>query len=239
MQGQTSVENIILCQEDWAEKIFKRNIQDAQTALKLATPTLVSLANYTQLGQQSAFAVLVKLIKEVADNLNVGKSFNDLQLDFCARMVYNEYYFFKISEIRYAFLQGILGRYGQTFDRLDVSVLISWLAAYDKERMSILNDQKVSESNTTQTGGTFLKNAPEEIRLQFNFLMSKLKFETAGKDKAAKLIYEYCTLKNLNFDTVLNKYLKQYKSENLDTSFDIWLDKTIGTELMKLRLIEE
>lgn len=237
VNGQTTIENVVMCQKKWEQLIFTRNIPDALTASRLATPTLASLKNYGALGEHSAFIVLIALIKEVADNINVGKSLNDAQLGFAAKMIYNEYYYFKISEIRYAFLQGIMGQYGQTFDRIDVSVLINWLSQYDEERMTIIND-KTNSFNKNTNESVFLKDASSDIKEAFSKLFDNLNKQTgAKKDKAAMLIYEYCEANNLEFNDCLNRFIQQYEQLKETMSFDSYIEQQLKHEVLKIKIL--
>lgn len=233
--GQTTLENIVLCQKDWVNLICQRPIKDIETAIRLQTPTVVSLKNYTEGGEAYMIAVIMTIIKDVADNLNIGKSLNNQQLAFCARQIAAEYYFLKISEIRFCFMQGLMGRYGQIYDRIDISILMTWLGQYDSERAVAVED--LSRRKTEGLTGVYLDNAPNNIKQAFNKLFQSLKVQSENKDKAALMIYEYCQSTGKEFDTVLNRLLEKY-NEHPMTLFDDFVQSELSAELNKIKAIK-
>lgn len=70
--------------------------------------------------------------------MNVGKTMNNTQIAETARLLYQEYYFWKPEEIRLCFDKGKMGKYGTTYDRLDGQILKEWLDSYDVERTEII-----------------------------------------------------------------------------------------------------
>ncbi|WP_460983707.1 hypothetical protein [Spirosoma fluminis] len=80
---------------------------------------------------------LIVLIGLTNDALNVNRM-SPVQMLDAARHILKTYWYFKPEEIAYVFDQGRSGKYGKSYNRLDLEVLTNWLHAYDTdERLSI------------------------------------------------------------------------------------------------------
>lgn len=227
-----------MCQRDWENLIFQKDNNTAVAAIEMQCPTLVSLKFYSADGEAYQIAVLMALLKEVADNLNIGKSFNNQQLAFAARQIAVEYYFLKISEIRYCFIQGILGRYGQIYDRIDISVLMDWLSKYDAERCLVVEKQQQNAIHEKSKEVFYLTDAPKEIKESFENLVKKIDGQKKESIKAATMVYEYCEAKGLNFDAYMTEVTNDYELTKTDLTLDEYIENQLKNELLKIKLLK-
>lgn len=78
-------------------------------------------------------AVMIFLLN-LQDSLNVSNAMSDIQIQEAARLIRANYYFLTPFDFKLA-SDGIkMGKYGQSFNRLDVQVIGTWLDAYCQER---------------------------------------------------------------------------------------------------------
>lgn len=130
---------------------YYANIQcsSAKEALSSNTPAIAALKK--ECGAPVAYAIMVKLIKNLVTFFNVGKSMNDAQVAETVELVFKEYYFLNIADFKVCFDGMKLGKYldgGKLFDRLDGQIILGALSEYCEER-----------SNTAET--LYLEKAKE------------------------------------------------------------------------------
>jgi hypothetical protein len=99
-------------------------------ALHPASEPLSSLARQDK---KSLLKALSLLISQLCAELNVGKSMNTLQIYQAAILLSASFWYLRLEEFIYVFRQAKLGKYGKTYDRLDIQVISLWLSSYDKE----------------------------------------------------------------------------------------------------------
>jgi len=93
-------------------------------------------------------------IIDLIENLNVGKTMNDVQVARAADLILNEYYFLKPEDFKLCFNNVLLGRYGQVYDRIDALVLCGWLNRYVSERLDVADDESYQEHITIKESGS-------------------------------------------------------------------------------------
>jgi hypothetical protein len=69
------------------------------------------------------------LILALCESLNVT-SMNDYQVLEASMLLTEKYYFLKIEELIYIFKNAKLGRYGKSFNRIDIQVIGEWIDKY-------------------------------------------------------------------------------------------------------------
>ena len=104
-------------------------------------PTVALLKRKTSL--TSARALISLAICEVCDFFNVGKNMNDAQVAMTADLIIDTYWYLKLEEIKYCFRRAM--RTEKLFDRLDGSIILGWLADYDRERTETAIQLSVAE----------------------------------------------------------------------------------------------
>lgn len=204
-EGSLDLALVAECQEDWIQKIKSRSITDVQTAFRVRVPTLTNLKFYRN--PAYCIAVVCSLIRELCENINVGKSMTDSQVTYCAEMIIEKYYFLKISEIRYVFRSAIMGEFGQLFDRLDTMTIMLWLDSYEAQRTSEIEKKRIDENKIiSQNQGFSLKDAPIDIQEKFKALAESLepKFDEMKEEKP----FDESVLKNLKWqqEAVMSMY---------------------------------
>jgi hypothetical protein len=74
------------------------------------------------------------LILELARFCNVGKNFNEFQINETVRLIREEYYYLKMDDFKLCFDWIKKGKYGTLYDRLDGAILLQTLITYTDER---------------------------------------------------------------------------------------------------------
>jgi hypothetical protein len=80
-------------------------------------------------------ALLAYIISDCIESLNVGKTMNDVQIARAVDLILDEYYFLKPDDFKLCFNRAIMGKYGTTYDRIDVQVICGWLNQYCDDRL--------------------------------------------------------------------------------------------------------
>ena len=103
-----------------------------EQAMSNKYPTVASVRKYHD--EQLALDAVVEIIAEAASLVNLGRNLKPNQIDFLAEEILREYYYLTLGDIRLMMKQGVTGKYGELYDRLDVQVVMGWLENYTEER---------------------------------------------------------------------------------------------------------
>ncbi len=98
----------------------------------IPTASLATLKKYR--GEEKMLAVLSALIIQSCEMLNVGKAMNEKQIANTAKLIFQEYFYFTLADFKVCFANGLKGKYGQLFDRMDSTIIFAWLAEHNDER---------------------------------------------------------------------------------------------------------
>ena len=110
-------------------------VKSVSDALKSQSMSLVSVKK--ELGEERILSYLIKWIIATNDFINVKNKQTPDQIKLTARYILQDYYYFKISDIYLIFTNAQKGRYGQFYDSIDGSKILSWFESYAKERSEI------------------------------------------------------------------------------------------------------
>ena len=102
-----------------------------------------------EFGETHLRGFMVKVLNDLVDFFNVGKSIGAVQVAQTVDLIIDEYYFFKPDDFKLCFNRAKKGLYGKVYDRIDGAVILEWLGRYEKERGSIAMDDSIPESDRT------------------------------------------------------------------------------------------
>lgn len=125
------------------------------------TATLATVKKYR--GEVKLQAVVEHLLKSAAKFVNVGKGMNEWQIAETARMIASEYYYLTVADLKVCFRNGISGKYGQLFDRLDGQIVLNWLITYDAERTQFA-EMESTKHMKAKAEGEKATYAPEWVK---------------------------------------------------------------------------
>lgn len=107
-----------------------------EAAIQGQTPTFATVRKYQ--GEAVTKNAIVEIIAFSAGLLNIGKNLQAHQIGFLADEILQDWYWLKIGELKFIMDQGTRGAYGELYDRLDVNMVMEWIAAYDAQRTEIV-----------------------------------------------------------------------------------------------------
>jgi len=116
----------------YLERLSPKSVLDA-----LKTPS-VSLATLKKYREDIVLnSLLHKLIYDVADFFNVGKGLTDMQIEQVCILIFEDYYYLTVADLKCCFNKAKKGEYGKLYDRLDGAIIMEWIRTYLEERMEI------------------------------------------------------------------------------------------------------
>ncbi len=118
--------------------------QSIEDVDRMPTASLATIKKYS--GEVKMVACVSTLIVQAASLLNIGKAMNEFQVKETARLIFTEYYFLTIGDLKVCLKNGIMGMYGQIFDRMDVAVICGWLNLYANERAAYFAEKERNKS---------------------------------------------------------------------------------------------
>ena len=87
-----------------------------------------------EFGETHLRGFMVKVLNDLVDFFNVGKSIGAVQVAQTVDLIIDEYYFFKPDDFKLCFNRAKKGLYGKVYDRIDGAVILEWLGRDEKER---------------------------------------------------------------------------------------------------------
>lgn len=99
-----------------------------------------------EFGEAYMRAFMVKMLNDLIDFFNIGKTMGAVQVAQTADMVIEEYYYFKPDDFKLCFTRAKKGVYGKVYDRIDGQVIFDWLNIYKSERMSVAEELSFQEA---------------------------------------------------------------------------------------------
>ncbi len=159
-QDNQTESNGIMRSKNSESELLPQNLQSLvarNTFLQqaLESPEL-SLVHYKSTAQAAFIkAHMMELILNMVGMVNVGKTMNAKQIEFAAKMIVEDSEFkqLKPCEIETMFQNGITGKYGKLYDRIDVSVFFEWKEKFLDQRwaeiMKYREEEKKEYHNIT------------------------------------------------------------------------------------------
>lgn len=127
------------------------NPASIEAAMSGDTPALSTVRKYH--GDETAKYAVKEIIAEAASMLNIGKNLQAHQIEFMADEVLRDWYFLTLAEIKYLMRQGITGKYGELYDRLDVAVVSGWFERYNEQRTAQAEGMRQKERAAELSSG--------------------------------------------------------------------------------------
>lgn len=91
-----------------------------------------------------AVEALGNLLNFAAQQFNVGKNLNDVQIALLASEMLRIYWHWRFDEFSFVLREAVAGRYGTTYDRIDAPTVHEWCAKYEADR-NIMQAQQVEQ----------------------------------------------------------------------------------------------
>lgn len=117
-----------------------RKINTLELAIKDKSDSLASIKR--KVGEKVSLSILKVWIINLNDFLNIPRKMTPPQIEETAMMVFDEFYYLKISDISLIFKRIKIGHYGNLYESIDGMKIIGMFHQYAKERI----DYHVSKS---------------------------------------------------------------------------------------------
>lgn len=100
-----------------------------------------------QEGENKVTAFLTYVVADLIKSFNLGKTMDESQIEFLVETIRTDYYYLKLPELKLCFNNCKKGMYGTIYDRIDTSVVVSWIEMFLKERFNAIEKIRKQESD--------------------------------------------------------------------------------------------
>lgn len=120
---------------------FHSKIKTVDDARKAKVPTLAAMSRTVKdgraFGKEEVVRQIVKWLIELNEMMNLNKPMTNAQILMCSQMIMEDYYYLKSTDIALFFTRIIKGEFGEMYEALSITKIMSWLAIYSEERMNM------------------------------------------------------------------------------------------------------
>lgn len=163
--------------------------------MKAQTPSLAAFKK--QLGEIGTKAILTIIIQDVINFYNVVRPMSDVQIAGTIDIVLTEYWYLRPEDFKLCFNRAKTGKYGKVLDRMDGSIILSWIEAYVQERDCEIESYRLKEAKEKkiledEERAKYSEIAKEAIKM-FDFKTKeteKVDLTIREKTEAEKLVDE-------------------------------------------------
>ena len=120
---------------------FHNKIKTVDDARKAKVPTLAAMSRTVQdgkaFGKEEVVRQIVKWLIELNELMDLKKPMTNAQILMTAQMIMEDYYYLKSTDLALFFTRIIKGNFGEMYESLSITKIMSWLAIYSEERMNM------------------------------------------------------------------------------------------------------
>jgi hypothetical protein len=120
---------------------FHNNIKTIDDARKAKVPTLAAMSRTVHdgraFGKEEVVRQIVKWLIELNEMMDLNRPMTNAQILMCARMIMEDFYYLKSTDLALFFTKIIKGEFGEMYESLSLTKIMSWLAIYSEERMNM------------------------------------------------------------------------------------------------------
>ena len=183
-----------------------------------------------QFGETAARAIVTIFVDNVCQFFNTVRVMSDAQMAQTVDLIIQEYHYFKPDDFKICFNKAMTNKYGaegKVFDRIDGSVILSWLAIHAEQRVETaqyLSDQLHLQTKNDSSIDSMSQEGLKELRKVIESIESK------SKEIVNKPFVERKQQQQSESDKMVQQWLKD---------FDEKYDKKIESKMkIKVVLIE-
>lgn len=155
-----------------------------QTALHAPQVSRLNRENPAELA--FAIARLLEFVNKLF-NLPDNKKLNDPQIALLSTDIRTRYWFLKFDELVYILREGVAGKWGKSYSRVDAETIHSWFQTYiNTERDAVIEQAAHNEAaqfKKQETTPQESKPMPDHIRQELEALRHKLEHEAQPEPK--------------------------------------------------------
>lgn len=120
---------------------FRNTIKNVDDARKAKVPTLAAMSRTVHdgraFGKEEVVRQIVKWLIELNEMMDLKKPMSNAQILMCSQMIMEDYYYLKSTDMALFFTRIIKGEFGEMYESLSITKIMSWLAIYSEERMNM------------------------------------------------------------------------------------------------------
>jgi hypothetical protein len=120
---------------------LNNKIKTIDQARKAKVPTLAAMSRTVQngraFGKEEVVRQIVKWLIELNEMMDLNRPMTNAQILMCAQMIMEDYYYLKSTDLALFFTRIIKGEFGEMYESLSLTKIMSWLAVYSEERMNM------------------------------------------------------------------------------------------------------
>ena len=120
---------------------LNNKIKTIDQARKAKVPTLAAMSrtvhNGRAFGKEEVVRQIVKWLIELNEMMDLNKPMTNAQILMTAQMIMEDYYYLKSTDLALFFTRIIKGQFGEMYESLSITKIMSWLALYSEERMNM------------------------------------------------------------------------------------------------------
>jgi CRISPR/Cas system CMR-associated protein Cmr5 small subunit len=120
---------------------LSNKIKTVDQARKAKVPTLAAMSRTVEdgraFGKEEVVRQIVKWLIELNEMMDLNKPMTNAQILMTAQMIMEDYYYLKSTDLALFFTRIIKGEFGEMYESLSITKIMSWLAIYSEERMNI------------------------------------------------------------------------------------------------------
>lgn len=219
-------------------------VKSCKDAVFYENPSIAKIKKES--GELKTNAMLSAILMDLVMSFNVGKTMNEHQIVQGVALLQQEYYFLKPSELKYCFNNAKLGRYGVTYDRIDMPIIFGWIEKYMDERLNTVMEKNEHEHELIKNKGTeqteFIQNMLTDTRfapsgsetIKSDTPMPSSKYIPRERTKQEQLVQDIF----IEFDKLLSK--ENDITGEMNNRFLTYAGKKVTiSEYLEIKLLEQ
>lgn len=149
------------------------HVRTTRDALLENSPSLAMLKKESS--EDYVLAYIELWILSLGEFVNVKYSMRPAQISETAFYVFQDYYYFKISDITFLFTNVKKGYYGEFFHAIDGAMILGWFKKYADERFDIAESISIQKTNKQrEPHKQRISDDKESQTIKYGYELSKL-----------------------------------------------------------------
>lgn len=156
----------MLTTENWNDKFqdYRFLPTTVKEAVNVEAPSLATYRKYQS--EKDLIVLISQMLVWLLGMVNIKRSLNDGQILLISTMIAKEYFFLKVSEMKYCFWRGLMGDYGELYGKFDAMDVMKWLKTYTDIRANVMETESINSHSrqAKQETGYFDEKVFEKIK---------------------------------------------------------------------------
>lgn len=186
---------------------------DIQTCLKAETPTLATVRLYH--GERVTHCAISEILVEAAELLNVGNNLTAAQVNALSEMIFRDWYWYTLADLKTMLQMGIKGEFGKIYERLDVNVIYEWLMQYNEKRAAVAeqNSSNAKQIEVVDGGEPMPEWMSDWIKKFEKHVNATARMQEAKTSFQYTSLEQYCDLNDLDYGLSLSTWAEAWGND--------------------------